>query len=48
MQLTPEIREIMNAVHHVMAGGKASVQVVTSGIDGTVEELDRRLNEATK
>jgi hypothetical protein len=42
------MREIMNAIHHVMAGGKVSVQVVTSGIDSTVQELDRRLNEATK
>ena len=45
MQLSPELIAIMEAIHHVLAGGEAVVEIKEAGAAPIVEELDSMLND---
>ena len=40
------VREVLNALHHVLAGGNVSVDVRTDGASSIVDELDTALTDA--
>ena len=45
-QLAAETREVLTALHHVLAGGQVDVQVVSPGTASVVEDLDGQLDQA--
>ena len=47
-QLNPQVTEVVNALHHVLAGGEAKVTIAKEGNPGIVEELGSKRSEAIK
>jgi hypothetical protein len=43
MKLTPQVKAILEAMHHVLAGGEVKIEVVHRGNPDIVNELNRRL-----
>ncbi|MBZ4417468.1 hypothetical protein K8638_13295 [Myxococcus sp. RHST-1-4] len=46
--LNPAIQPVLEALHHVLAGGEVEVRVVRAGNPDIVEELGRRAAQATQ
>lgn len=46
IDLSPELRPIMEAIHHALAGGKVEVRVVQDGVAETITELTGLLETA--
>jgi hypothetical protein len=46
--LRGQLEPVMNALHHVLAGGRVQVEVVEAGSASTVEDLDRLLQESVR
>lgn len=44
--LNPAIQPVLEALHHVLAGGEVAVRIVRGGNPDLVEELDRRAARA--
>lgn len=47
LALHPALQPVLEALHHVLAGGEVAVQVLRSGNPDIVAELDRRAAYAT-
>lgn len=47
-QLNPNVTEVVNALHHVLAGGEAKVTIAKEGNPDIVEELGDKQREAVK
>jgi hypothetical protein len=45
-QMTAETREVLSALHHVLAGGQVNIEVVSAGTASVVEDLDGQLDQA--
>lgn len=45
--LSHNLKDVVHAVHHVLAGGKASVVIDAEGAAGKVAELDQLLQDGT-
>lgn len=43
MQFTPQVKAVLEAMHHVLAGGEVKVEVVHKGNPDIVNEMNRRL-----
>lgn len=48
MKPTPEVAAIMQALHAVLAGGKVNIQVESRGNPDIFNELNRRLEAASR
>jgi hypothetical protein len=48
MRFSPEIAEIMEAVHHVLAGGRVEVEIQEPGAAPIVEELESMLQQSLR
>jgi hypothetical protein len=46
VDLSPDIRPLMEALHHALSGGKVEVRVVQPGIPETLTELTKLLETA--
>ena len=46
MQLNPEAKRLIDALHHVLAGGKVSLAIEQTGSEELVRELGTRLEQA--
>ncbi len=47
-QLNPNVSEVINALHHVLAGGEAKVTIAKEGNPAIVEELGNKRSEAIR
>ncbi|QSQ28456.1 hypothetical protein JY651_39815 [Pyxidicoccus parkwayensis] len=48
LALNPALQPVLEALHHVLAGGEVDVQVLRSGNPDIVAELNRRATRATR
>jgi hypothetical protein len=48
LTLSPALEPILEALHHVLAGGEVQVHVVRGGNPDIVDELNRRASQATQ
>ena len=46
--INPQLQPMIEAIHHVLAGGKAEIKLVEAGEMQVVQELNRRLAEVTE
>jgi hypothetical protein len=46
VELSPDIRPLLEALHHALTGGKVEVRVVQPGIAETITELTKLLESA--
>ena len=46
VELSPEIRPLLEALHHALTGGKVEIRVVQPGIAETITELTKLLETA--
>ena len=46
MKTPPEIVELVHAIHHVLAGGKAEVKITLKGNPDIVNELNAKLDNS--
>ncbi|HEY3359130.1 MAG TPA: hypothetical protein VGQ83_38125 [Polyangia bacterium] len=44
--ISPDLRPLMEAMHHVLAGGKVEIQVVQPGVNETIADLTKLLESA--
>jgi hypothetical protein len=47
-QLPDSVREVLNGLHHVLAGGTVSVEIQSDGTSSVVDELGTALENAQK
>jgi hypothetical protein len=40
LELSPQVRDLLGAAHHILGGGRVAIRVVTPGRPEIVEELD--------
>jgi hypothetical protein len=45
-RLPDSVREVLNALHHVLAGGTVSIEIQSDGTSSVVEELGTALQNA--
>lgn len=45
-RLPDSVREVLNALHHVLGGGTVSVEIHSDGASSIVDELDTALDNA--
>ncbi|HZI12752.1 MAG TPA: hypothetical protein VE153_20385 [Myxococcus sp.] len=48
LALNPALKPVLQALHHVLAGGEVDVRIVRTGNLDLVSELDHRADEATQ
>lgn len=48
LALNPALRPVLQALHHVLAGGEVDVRIVRAGNLDLVSELDQRAEQATQ
>lgn len=48
MGMPPELKKVVEAMHHVLAGGEVKVEVVHRGNPDIVNELNRTLDEGMR
>lgn len=48
VELNPTLRPVVEALHHVLAGGEVEVRVVRAGQPDIVRELEQRATRATE
>lgn len=48
LSLHPALQPVLQAIHHVLAGGEVEVRVVRGGNPDIVDELNRRATRATQ
>jgi hypothetical protein len=46
VDLSPEIRPLLEALHHALTGGKVEIRVVQPGVAETITELTKLLETA--
>jgi hypothetical protein len=46
LMLNPVLQPVLEALHHVLAGGEVAVRIIRGGNPDLVEELDRRAARA--
>lgn len=47
MEISPVLKPVLEAMHHVLAGGEVEIKLAEPGNALLVQELKRRLEEAT-
>ena len=48
MDISPVMKPVLEAMHHILSGGDVEIKVVAAGNPLLVQELNRRLDEATQ
>lgn len=48
LSLNPALKPVLQALHHVLAGGEVAVQVIRPGNTDIVTELEQRAADATQ
>ncbi|WP_224368597.1 hypothetical protein [Hyalangium versicolor] len=48
IELSPSLQPVLEAMHHVLAGGEVEVRVVRDGQQDIFQELQRRATHATE
>jgi hypothetical protein len=48
LSLSPALRPVLQALHHVLAGGEVDVRILRPGNMDLVSELDQRAEDATQ
>ena len=47
-ELSENLRPVVKAIHHILAGGSVEIQVVEPGVQSKVQKLERTLAEGTE
>lgn len=48
VQINPTLKPVLEAMHHVLAGGEVEVRIVRSGQQEIFQELEQRATQATQ